>query len=96
MSDWISVKDAMPPEKKGKWHMTSDMVFVVIQEGATRDVDRSFTVDGKWTDENVTHWMPMPEYPPFDEELYEKWLTQQAAEGRDDNVFYEVIGGIYV
>lgn len=73
---WISVKDRdrMPLEDydcKANCS-TSDLVLVAVALGdGNRFVCDDMTVDGKWYihEDNVTHWMPMPDLP--EEEEYE-------------------------
>lgn len=88
MPVWISVKDKLPPEKHGLCAV-SDTVLVIVQDGSARWADICFTVDGQWADKPpegvITHWMPIPEFPPFDEEMYDEWLRNDkyAMEGED-------------
>jgi len=62
MSDWISVKDGLPPliiNGKSEWYLTYD--------GNSFEISR-YLCDGEWEDKDFypitpTHWMPLPESP---------------------------------
>ena len=62
MSEWISVKDALPPPN-------ADRVLVALdwygrRVCGERDTDR-IGIHGEWVrwGRSVTHWMPLPEPP---------------------------------
>lgn len=58
-SDWISVKDELPP--------TEDPVLVCTQsKNGCQNTDKGYFADGRWVRRGcarVTHWMPLPELP---------------------------------
>lgn len=55
MSEWISVKDRLPPEN-----------ITVLAAYDNGKVDRDFMADKRWVftcHGTVTHWMPIPKHP---------------------------------
>lgn len=59
MSEWISVKDRMPPMYKN----------VLVYDPTDRMIDTDHTEDGDnfYYFENATYWMPLPEPPKEDD-----------------------------
>lgn len=65
MSEWISVKDRLPPE--------DELILVVYEKKVTVGsrwksglaiFDWEYTGDGQWVpNEEITHWMPLPKPP---------------------------------
>jgi hypothetical protein len=70
MSNWIDVKDKMPPDKH------EVLYFAVTNDGNSREIMTGHTENGLWTHcclfystrflselVTVTHWMELPDYP---------------------------------
>lgn len=62
--EWISVKDRLPEKKHEACLCCLDSCLF---PGSQYIDIRVFYDDGKWANDMVTHWMPLPELPKEDE-----------------------------
>lgn len=77
-SPWISVKKRLPAllkKKKGESEQSSKSVFVIVENVNYKPYcavaalykpsygGTVWTFDGKLNDDEITHWMPIPELP---------------------------------
>lgn len=69
--DWISVKDSLPPDYK-------EVLYCAINDTIVKDILIGHRENGVWFNcylfyassplndrVEVTHWMPLPDYPKF-------------------------------
>ena len=62
MSEWVSVKNKMPLQGQDVLFV-SDMAIGILKGWHDLENKRWFTSDEIYYDNEVTHWMPLPEPP---------------------------------
>lgn len=61
LSEWISVNDRFPENNTDVLIIINGKVYLDIVY--FRDESAAFFIDGEQLDQEITHWMPLPEPP---------------------------------
>ena len=62
-TNWISIKNKIPTNG-------NDVLVCTISKKGTRNIDKGYWTNGRFIHRGtaeVTHWMPLPDYPEEEE-----------------------------